>query len=111
MNTYAEDFKKIKTTIEKILTENDNNIQDYDIVEIINEVSGYDSETGELYFIEELKYTEEFWETVEKYSLDKDLSFYTNEEILDRLEEAVEEEDDFEIKLLRKEIINRIKNH
>lgn len=110
MNTYAENFNKIKTTIEKIITEDNENIQEYDIAEIVNEVSEYDLETGKLYFIEELKYTEEFWETVEKYSLNKDFSQYTNEEILDKLEEETAEENEFEIKLLRKEIIKRIEN-
>lgn len=105
-NTYS-DIQEMKTIVEEFITEADENYENYDINEILDEIVDYDYENG--YSFNELFYNKiEFWDIAEKYELDKDYSDMTNNELLDNLEDAINEEDEFTVEQLRKEILNRM---
>lgn len=108
-NTYS-DIQEMKTIVEEFITKADENHANYDINEILDEIVDYDYDNG--YSFNEFFYNKiEFWDIAEKYELDKDYSDMTNNELLDNLEDAINEEDEFTVEQLRKEILNRMNSN
>lgn len=115
MNTYTN-FNEMKTIVEDKIKAADKNVKEYDIYEITNELSEYDVDENTFTFTEELEDAELFWEIAEEYSLNKDFSDVTNNELLEMFEEASYDEyeyeyNEFEKEQLRKEILNRMSNN
>ena len=115
MNTYTN-FNKMKTIVEDEIRAADKNIKEYDIYEITNELSEYDVDENTFTFTEELDDAELFWEIVEQYKIKKDFSDVTNNELLERFEEASYDEyeyeyNEFEKEQLRKEILSRMNSN
>ena len=108
MNTYTN-FNEMKTIVEDKITAANENIKEYDIYEITNELSEYDVEENTFtFFTEALDNAEDFWKIAEKYELDKDYSDLSNDTLLDNLNDAILEEDEFLVEQYRTEIIRRM---
>ena len=106
---YYTDINEMKSVVEELINYWDKNSEDYDINEILDEVSDYDFDKCASYFTDSFENTEEFWEIAEKYKLDKDYSELSNVELLDNLEEAILDDDGFMIEQFRTEILKRMK--
>lgn len=110
MNTYTS-ITDINNTVKDYINAADKNVEEYDIAEISREVSDYNVDEHTFYFNENFEDAELFWEIAEEYSLNKDLSDVTNSSLLDKLEDSINEEDEFTVEQLRKEILNRMSNN
>lgn len=108
MNTYTN-FNEMKTIVEDKIKAAGENIEEYDIYEITNELCEYDvDENTFTFFTEDFDNAEDFWKIAEQYELHKDFSEVSNRNLLDQFEDAVNEEDEFTAEQLRKEIFKRM---
>lgn len=105
---YYTNINEMTTMVKDIIIEADENVENYDIAEILDEVSDYDFDKSALYFTEAFEDGEEFWEIAEKYKLDKDYSELSNDELLDQLNEATLDDDEFMVEQLRNEVLKRM---
>lgn len=113
MNTYTR-ITAIRTIVEDFINAAGKNVEEYDIAEISREVSDYDVDEHTFYFNENFEDAELFWEIAEEYSLNKDFSYVSNNELLESFEEATADEyeyNEFKVEQLRKEILNRMSNN
>lgn len=105
---YYTNLDEMTTMVKDIIIEADENVENYDIAEILDEVSDYDFDRCALYFTDAFEDGEEFWEIAEKYRLDKDYSEFSNDGLLDQLNEAILDGDEFIVEQLRNEILKRM---